>query len=351
MKYPAFLLLASLLLVACGLSAPKPPHDLTLPVAVSNNATAQVGAHVYSFGGLTDGKTWKDITTQAFDCDLSARPKPRCHELPGLPDGKGRLASAAVSLRGKVLIFGGYTVAEDGAEVTTPDVWQFDPQTKQYMALAHMPVPVDDSVALTYDDRYVYLVSGWHESYNVEWVQVYDAVSNRWSNATPYGGVPVFGHAGGIVGNVMIICGGVRVEPPVVTGGKRSFVASPDCWRGEISVKDPYSVVWRRANANAHFGYRMAAGAFKGQVVFAGGADNPYNYNGMGYDGEPAVPGDEVWAYDILQDRAVDLGLMPLPSMDHRGMTHFGPWLVIAGGLDEKRQPMKNVMVFTPKRS
>lgn len=27
-----------------------------------------------------------------------------------------------------------------------------------------MPVPVDDSVALVYRDRYVYLVSGWHET-------------------------------------------------------------------------------------------------------------------------------------------------------------------------------------------
>lgn len=339
------------ILSACGFMTAKPPQDVQLPIAVSNNATMQLGTHVYSFGGLTAGKTWKDITARAFDCDLAAQPKPQCTEIPGLPDGKGRLASAAVSVRGKVLVFGGYTVAQDGTEVSTPDVWSFDPATRKYNALAPMPVPVDDSMAVVYQDRYVYLVSGWHDSYNVEAVQVYDAVSNSWSNATPYAGEPVFGQAGGIVGHMMVVCGGVRVEPPIKPDGKRTFVASPACWRGEISPGDPYSIDWHRANADAHFGYRMAATGFNGKIIFAGGADHPYNYDGMGYDGKPAIAGGEVWAYDLLEDRAVDLGLMPSPSMDHRGMQHIGPWLVIAGGMDDQRQPMQQVMVFTPSRS
>ena len=37
-----------------------------------------------------------------------------------------------------------------------------------------MPVPVDDSVALSYKERYIYLISGWHNDGNVNLVQVYD---------------------------------------------------------------------------------------------------------------------------------------------------------------------------------
>ena len=42
--------------------------------------------------------------------------------LPNVPGAPGRLASIAVGLFDRVFIFGGYTVAEDGAEVSTREV-------------------------------------------------------------------------------------------------------------------------------------------------------------------------------------------------------------------------------------
>lgn len=47
-----------------------------------------------------------------------------------------------------------------------------------------MPVPVDDSVSLTYQDRYIYLVSGWHKDDNVLNVQMYDSQTDIWVPAT-----------------------------------------------------------------------------------------------------------------------------------------------------------------------
>ena len=81
--------------------------------------------------------------------------------------------------------------------------------------------PVDDTVALVYQNRYIYLVSGWHGSGiskstgNVNLVQVFDSQQGRWFNATPFPGAPVFGHAGGIVDDQFLIVDGVKVNAVV----------------------------------------------------------------------------------------------------------------------------------------
>lgn len=66
----------------------------------------------------------------------------------------------------KVYIFGGYAVAADHSEHSVASVHRLDPAENTYAEVAPMPVPVDDTVALVYRDRYVYLVSGWHETGN-----------------------------------------------------------------------------------------------------------------------------------------------------------------------------------------
>ena len=60
-------------------------------------------------------------------------------------------------------------------------------------------MPVDDTVSGVWRDRLIFLVSGWSVDANVDAVQVYDPALNRWMRATPVPGIPVFGHAGGIV--------------------------------------------------------------------------------------------------------------------------------------------------------
>lgn len=340
-------------LAACAMAPKANDARLALPTSITNNAVALAEvdsrAVAFSFAGLHAGKRWADVTADAYACDLAAR---ACREIPGLPDGVGRLASVAVTVGDSVLIFGGYTVAEDGAERSTPEVWAFDPQTETYERRADMPTPVDDAVALVRADRWVYLVSGWHgdglaPGDNVALVQVYDAGEDRWFRATDWPGSPVFGHAGGIVGDVMVVCDGVKVVPPQEPGVRRRFVGSPECWRGDVDPDDPSVVTWRFLASLAPAHYRMAAAgdAESGRILFVGGTSNPYNYDGVGYDGRPSEPSAHVWAYDVAADDFVVLGDRPVATMDHRGLLLWGDQMTTLGGMGAAQAVLDAVVV------
>jgi hypothetical protein len=302
---------SSLALVAACLSGAgawsqndEPEVWARLPEAVTNNAVAgvELDGHMmaYSFAGLHAGKTWRDVTSDAYACDLDAR---ECREIDGLPDGIGRLASVAVTVRDQIYIFGGYTVAEDGSEASTPEVWLFDPASEIYTHITDMPVPVDDTVAMAFQDRYIYLVSGWHDTDNVDLVQVYDVEDDVWFDATPFPGAPVFGHAGAMDENGQIlICGGTAVIPPAEEGGRRNFAATDACWAGQIGenlTTIEWSAVAPIPGGPFYRGAMLPSGPLDNNgFVLLGGSSNAYNYNGIGYDGIAVQPrGDRLQAF------------------------------------------------------
>lgn len=351
--FPALMLAACSPETGSGPSVDLPPGvHARLPEPVSNNAVAGVEVDgrmmAYSFAGLHSGKTWQDVTADAYACDLEAR---ACREIAGLPDGVGRLASVAATAGGHIYVFGGYTVAEDGSERSTPEVWRFDPATETYTRRADMPVPVDDSVALTVADRYVVLVSGWHDTDNVEDVQVYDTVQDIWFSATPWPGRPVFGHAGGIVEDRLMICGGVEVVPPETEGGRRSFRRYDVCWAGWIDADAPWVIDWQVApNHPGPMPYRAAAAgdADLGSVLFVGGTDTPYNYDGTGYDGTPAEPRDHaIFPQNLAAPRADAWRVVIRPqgagTMDHRGLIRWGDRFYTLGGMNADREVIADV--------
>ena len=311
-----------------------------LPVAVSNNAVASVRAgrreYVVSFNGLGAGKTHADTLASTFVYDSRSRSWTEADPVPG---GVGRLASTAAAADGLIFVFGGYTVAEDGAEVSTPWTHAFNPRKRTFEERAPMPVPVDDAVAVTFDDRYVYLISGWHDLGNVNLVQRYDAREDQWVQATPIPGPAVFGHAGGIVGNTIVFCDGVAVsahdERP------RDFVAVPDCFLGIIDDEDGRRIDWR--SVDYHPGlprYRMAAAgaAELNGVLFVGGSENPYNYNGIGYDGKPSEPAGNALLFEIDTQSWQMLEFEGEATMDHRGLVPFkGQWLTVGGMAADQR--------------
>ncbi|HCK84170.1 MAG TPA: hypothetical protein DHW63_06545 [Hyphomonadaceae bacterium] len=231
-RFCAFAL--ALALAQCAPTPAEVPLSGRLPAPITNNAVAFVGDEgggtLYSFLGLGPGKAYGDIVRSAYACDASAL---RCCTLPDVPTSEGRLASAAVVVGGQIYIFGGYTVAADGAERSTPEVFHFDPGTEAYTRVADIPTPVDDSTAIALFDRYVYLVSGWHDMANVALVQVYDARENHWFRASDFPGAPVFGQAGGAAGSTLVIAGGVKLE--IGADGRRRFVASDEVWRGDVN--------------------------------------------------------------------------------------------------------------------
>ncbi|MBT8132332.1 MAG: galactose oxidase [Gammaproteobacteria bacterium] len=318
-----------------------------LPLAVSNNAVAAVelddGVHIVSAMGLLAGKTWRDTTSRAWHL---APGSPQWRELAPVPGPAGRLAASAVGVAGQIYLFGGYTVAKDHSEVSVPLVHALDPRDGSYVEQAAMPVPVDDTVALAYRDRYVYLVSGWHDSGNVNLVQIFDTQNNSWQQATPWPEAALFGHAGSIAESRMVICDGVTVQ---VTREQRQFRAAKRCLLGKIREDDISRIDW--SVIPHHPGqalYRMASVAAKvdgrAAIIFAGGSPNPYNYDGIGYNGRPSTASKKVFAWMVGEQRWRRRPAMPVATMDHRGLIKYGAELLIVGGMRNQQQVSSDVL-------
>ncbi len=329
--------IVAFLAFAAPAAADLPP----LPEPVSNNAVA-VAEHggrevIVSLLGLGPGRTWRDLRAGGW---MHLLGNPGWSRLPPLPDRQGRLAASAATVAGHIYVFGGYTVAADGSEKSTPHVYRLDLAGPRYVRLADMPVPVDDSVALVHLNRYVYLVSGWHDTANVSLVQVYDTVTNRWLQATPWPGTPVFGHAAAISDGRMLVCDGVEVlrDP-----GLGKYAASDQCWLGMVDAQDPLRITWIRVPPHPGLPrYRMAALAHGNRFLLIGGSANPYNYNGIGYDGRPSEPEGaalmfdlDLWQWQVASGPAV---------MDLRALAVTSRGVFVVGGMYAGQRISRSVL-------
>jgi Kelch motif len=333
-----------------GLSLRQSAEIPPLPQPVTNNAVTSVkvadNEYLVSFAGLGEGRTYADTkdNTWVFDgnTDTWAETSP-------LPGGVGRLAAVAAAVDGTVYVFGGYSVAEDGSEVSTPWVHSFDPVAGSFEERTEMPVPVDDAVAVSFEDRYIYLISGWHDVGNVNLVQRYDTRSDTWVQATPTPGTGVFGHAGGIVGNTIVYCDGVAIEPHA--DRRRDFVAVGECYRGIIDLADSRRIDWRTVPAHPGLPrYRMAAAgaAELDGILFLGGSENPYNYNGVGYDGEPSEPAEGALWFDLEAGEWRPISIDGTATMDHRGLVPYGPSFATIGGMRRGQRVIRTVHLYSP---
>ncbi len=326
-------------------TATMPP----LPEPVTNNAvvsvTAQDREFLISFAGLGPGKEHDDTHARTFVLDGA---DDTWREAQPVPGGVGRLAATAVAVGERAYVFGGYTVAEDGSEASTRWVHAFDPISGEFQERQPMPVPVDDAIAVSYEDRYIYLVSGWHDFGNVNLVQRYDAKEDTWSQATPTPGRAVFGHAGGIVGNIIVYCDGVAIEPNI--DRRRDFVANAECFAGMIDPAEGRRIDWREIEP--HPGrprYRMAAAGMVDEsgVIFIGGSENPYNYDGIGYDGRESSPAEDALLFIPETGSWQQLDVSGPATMDHRGLVFFeGGWMTV-GGMTEDQQVTDDVVTYT----
>jgi N-acetylneuraminic acid mutarotase len=301
-----------------------------LPIAVSNAAVASARiageSWVFSALGIDSTKRWSGITTRAMAWRAS---RGTWQTLPNVPGAVGRLAATAQIVRGRLFVFGGYTVDSAGTEHSLPNVDVYDPATDAWSRGTDAPTSVDDAVSGVYRDSLVYLISGWHETDNVQLVQIYDVVRNTWSAATPIPGPGVFGHSGAIAGNTIVfIDGAVRQHADV------KYRLEPQTWIGTIDTQQPTTIAWRVGPS--HPGpalYRAAAGACGGRIVFAGGTDNPYNYNGIGYNRRPAQPSSLAFVFDVHRSRWTALPSPAGPSMDHRALAFVNSRAWTIGGM------------------
>lgn len=316
-----------------------------LPTPISNNAVTGVirpdgSATLYTFMGITDPTASGTITTAAWALDFpdglrSAAQWRPIADVPGF-QGRGRIAANAVAVNGEAYLLGGYIVRA-GGEATDPRLFRYDPLNNRYVRLADVPVEVDDTVVGVRDDRFVYLVSGWHgpNGNNVRDTQVYDTIADTWSAGTPIPGpaTGLFGHAGGLSGDTLVVFDGVRTN-----GG---FLPATTTLVGRI---DPNrngahaEVAWteRPPHAGAYV-YRAASSPTPmddGRLLFIGGGDNPYNIDGGGYDGQPAQPADQALIFDPADASFrsfMTAGARP-PTMDHRNLGRLpGGWGIVGG--------------------
>jgi N-acetylneuraminic acid mutarotase len=322
-----------------------------LPRPVSNNAVAASVSGgrtlLFSFMGIGTSKSYAGITKAAFRLDTASGTWTPIRPVPG---SRGRIGATAQALGGLIYLFGGFTVDERLREKTLDQVDIYDPAADAYSSGVPIPVPVDDAVSVAWKDRLIYLVGGWSENRNVSTVQFYDPAADLWGEATPLPGPPVFGHAGGIADDTIVICDGVEID----LWQEPRFVLSARCFRGEIDLEDPTRISWSKIPP--HPGrprYRMAAGTLPGEglVVFTGGGDRPYNYDGMGYDGDPSRPTAETFAYHVASGRWRTSDNSPRRSMDHRGLAGDGRALYLVGGMTDRQTVTDVAQMLSLNRS
>ncbi len=311
-----------------------------LPQGISNNAVTGVDNGdgtftLYSFMGITSPNDFRSITAASYRLDGPGGSWTSIADAP-LLNGRAKIGASAVTIAGAVYLIGGYTVG-GGSEVTEPRLFRYDPAADAYVELAPVPVEVDDTVTGVYQDRYLYLVSGWHGPIfrNVSNVQVYDTETNAWSQATPIPGpLPgLFGHAGTFVAGRIVYMDGARMGS--------AFPISDRVFAGEIDpdgTGDVNTIAW--VEVDPHPGlptYRAAVsqGAVSGdRLLLVGGSDNTYNFNGNGYNGQPSHALEQMQAYDPVADVWTELAVFGphVPTMDHRGLVRVGDgWATIGG--------------------
>jgi N-acetylneuraminic acid mutarotase len=328
-KIPVFLLLAFGVVLLLAAVNPKIPP---MPVALSNNAVAEIkgGLELYSLMGIGPNRTWNDVTSKTYILHLASGKWSEGRDVPGVG---GRLAAAAVGVRGQVYVFGGYLLDNRGAEIIVSDANAYLPDDRRWYRAEDMPVGVASAVIGADHDRYVYIVGGRSRNGPVNNVQVYDTLKNSWSEATPFPGAPVFAHAGGLADGAVVVIDGVEKN----TGSGKPYVTSDECWLGRIDKKDPDKIEWSKLPPHpgpARFGIIAGAADRDHKIIFTGGTTAPHDLKGLDADGKPADFSPVTFAFDIKGNRWETISdSTPDPRTDSGGVLWTPVGSLVVGGM------------------
>lgn len=211
----------------------------TMPMRISNNAVTHADINgqpfVFSFGGIDTSKIYSGITLHSFKYDVNGD---NWSEIAPLPSGQPRIASAASTVKNKIYIMGGYSVASNGSETSSNKVVIYNPTTNNYEPDgANIPTAIDDHVQCVWKDSLIYVITGWINFTNVSYVQIYNPSNDTWLFGTPLpssSDYKVFGGSGTIIGDTIYYFGGA------VSVG--NFYATKKLRKGVIDSNDPTNI-------------------------------------------------------------------------------------------------------------
>jgi N-acetylneuraminic acid mutarotase len=344
MKKFAALLLPWLCTIAIGsedLQSKIPP----IPAAVTENAvtTLRNGLDVYSIMGIGPKRTWDDVTSQVYILHISSGKWSTGRPVPGVA---GRLGAAAISAKDKIYVFGGFTIDGQGNQFIVSDVNTFLPREQRWYRAADIPIPVDSAVIGLNRDRFIYLIGGRSKNGPVNNVQVYNVETNKWSDATPFPGTPVYGHAGSLGDDTIVFVDGAKKN---TSGSGPAYLPSDECWMGKIDKKDPNKITWTRLPPHpgkARFGIVAGAREKDRKILFSGGSSSVHSYKGVDAEGKPVDFSPVTFSFDVRTGKWETLTEETEDAhSDSRGIvsTPIGP--LIVGGLVRDNTVSSRVLI------
>lgn len=314
-----------------------------MPEPVSNNAVtgAEVNgiAYMFSFSGIDSTKKWDGIHKRAFRYNIDTDVWETIAEL---PSGTGRIAAGASTVKNKIYIMGGYEVFANGNERTLDEVHIYNPETNEYEPNGKpIPVPVDDHVQVVYKDSLIICVTGWSQTTNVPNVQIYNPSLDEWSVGTSVitGFIyRAFGASGAVVGDTLYYLGGARIGS--------NFPASNYFRKGYINPNDPTDITWSAKTDPLSIRYRSACSTIDNTILWFGGSQLTYNYDGIAYNNSGGVaPNGNSINYNPTTGK-INEGPISFPDfMDYRGLSKVAENYYFCGGM-ESNQKVSNKTFF-----
>jgi hypothetical protein len=317
---------------------------LPLPTASSNGAisTGEINGDkfIYYWAGIDSTLIYSGINQFGYRYNLANN---SWESLPPIPDDVGKIAFSASRIGDIIYLVGGYSVAANGAELSSNKVHRFSILQNAFIEdAADLPTPIDDHIQFVKNDSLIYVITGWSNIGNTGIVQVYNANNNSWqlaNNLPATGGYNAFGAAGICIGDTVYYFGGAS--------DGLNFPATNRLRKGFIQPENPFQIDWQSIVPNSNYKkYRAAGINLNNKPCFIGGSSISYNYNGISYaNGASVSPSEDAF---LLSDTGFTLiEILEFP-MDIRDLAEINTneW-VIVGGLISGPSATSNVWKLT----
>lgn len=179
---------------------------------ISSTTTASFGQYMVLAGGLDTNSS--AAVSSVFSVPLTSTGAGAATTQPSIPQSLDNVGLAVTS--DTVVVAGGFTGSSYVNTVYTASWNSNTGVIGSWAAQATLPATLSTAQAAVYNDTYVYVIGGYNGTSPLSTVYV-GAMQNQqissWKTATPLP-VAAFGHIVGIVGNILVVAGGVTSSGP-----------------------------------------------------------------------------------------------------------------------------------------